>query len=122
MAGAVIENLSGRKLACLCAALLLALLTCFLIGGLLAPDPSNSQSILGTICVDRQRDRDSWFQVWSVGSSQKDCERVEKVDELFNLGVSADQVVFVFQMPLRRGRRLCCLLRRRRWLGALLLL
>ncbi|KAF0287004.1 Protein wntless [Amphibalanus amphitrite] len=103
MAGAVIENLSGRKLACLCSVLLVALLVCFLLGGLVAPEPSSSQNILGTICLDHEREPDRWFQVWSVIGSEKMCDKADKVDDLMDTGISSEQVVFAFQMPLRRG-------------------
>ena len=102
MAGAVIENLSGRKLACLCVILLLILLAGFLLGGLLAPKPSTSQSVLGTICVDRHREPHGWFQVWSAIGGQAMCDKRESLAELMGSGISSDQVVFAFQLPLRK--------------------
>lgn len=103
MAGAVIENLSGRKLGCLCIALLLALLVCFLLGGLVAPAPSTSQNVLGTICIDHRHEAERWFHVWSVTGGQNMCDKVDTVEELMESGISSDQVVFAFQLPLRKG-------------------
>ena len=107
MAGAVIENLSGRKLGCLCLALLVLLLAGFLLGGLVAPEPSSSQSVLGTICVDRHHEPQRWFQVWDVkGGEGGMCEKAESVESLMGTGISSEQVVFTFQLPLRKGRYL----------------
>lgn len=103
----MIENLSGRKLSVLCLVLLLLLLGCFLIGGLRAPAPTNSQHILGTICnASGASDKRQWFQVWSVPSQRTGCAVIESVQLLFERGASSDQVVFAFQMPLRKDRRL----------------
>jgi len=102
MAGAVIENLSGRKLGVLCTALLVVLLTCFLLGGLLAPKPSSSMAILGTICKDLDRRPGAWFQVWGIPNESKTCQMASSVEELMGSGISSEQVVFAFQMPYRR--------------------
>ncbi|XP_037074197.1 protein wntless-like [Pollicipes pollicipes] len=106
MVGAVIEKVSGRKLATLCLALLLPLLLCFLLGGLLAPAPSTSQSVLGTKCIDRDQHPHHWFQVWGIPSQHKRCEMVDLIEELMGTGITSEQVVFAFQMPLRRGQML----------------
>ncbi|KAL5022114.1 hypothetical protein ScPMuIL_001269 [Solemya velum] len=100
MAGVVLENLSWKKLIILGVFLLLLLLTFFLIGGLIAPAPSNVIYITGTKCIANRThlDHDKWFiprghnemcdQIWSF-----DDERVEK--EI----ITASQIVFSFWIP-----------------------
>ncbi|XP_060593241.1 protein wntless homolog [Ruditapes philippinarum] len=50
MAGVVLETLSWKKLIILGLLLLFLLISFFLIGGLIAPNPSNVINVLGTIC------------------------------------------------------------------------
>ena len=107
MAGTMIEQLSGRKLTSLCVALLLALLICFLVSAIVAPEPNSSQSVLGTICVDRHHEPQHWFQVWDVKGGQRDVyDKAESVESLMGTGISSEQVVFAFQLPLRKDRYL----------------
>ena len=47
MAGAIIENMSGRKLAMIGSVLLLGQIFCFIIGAVLSPAPNNSNQHLG---------------------------------------------------------------------------
>ena len=47
MAGAIIENMSGRKLAIIGSVLLVVQVLCFLLGAVLAPAPNNSNQHLG---------------------------------------------------------------------------
>jgi len=101
MAGAVVENLSNRKLLILISILLIFQLICFLLGGLVAPAPSNVQSVLATKCFDTQQNKSKFFYVRPSGSG---CD---KIDDLH--GPEAEEkhyndrnVVFAFQMPLPR--------------------
>lgn len=94
MTGTIIENLSGRKLAILVAWLLACQVACFLLGGLIAPRPSNTQSILGTACkAVANPDR------WVYGNGVGRCRRVS-LDSVSDL--SENEIVFAFQMPLPR--------------------
>lgn len=100
MSGTIIENLSGRKLAILVSFLLLCQLTCFLIGGLIAPTPANTQNILGTVCIDTSRpknDTTKWFYNRGVGA----CKGIHLEDEDSH-DYSENDVVFAFQMPVPR--------------------
>lgn len=100
MTGTIIENLSGRKLAILVSFLMICQLTCFLIGGLVAPMPANAQTILATVCRDTsimKNDTTKWYYTRGKGA----CKSV-------NLGVphydlSETDIVFAFQMPGPRG-------------------
>ncbi|XP_055690436.1 protein wntless [Lutzomyia longipalpis] len=103
MSGAVIENLSGRKLTVVVSCLLLAQLVCFLIGGLIAPLPSSVQTILTTVCQDDDmafNDTSKWF--WTRGENA--CTMQSSIGENVNLR-SNPRAVLVFQMPLPRGNR-----------------
>ncbi|XP_059617459.1 protein wntless [Phlebotomus argentipes] len=98
MSGAVIENLSGRKLTVIVAGLLVCQVVCFLIGGLIAPLPSNVQSILATVClddVDAFNDTSKWLWTQSEGS----CRTVANSENGVSLR-NTQRAVFVFQMPM----------------------
>ncbi|XP_053618611.1 protein wntless [Plodia interpunctella] len=103
MSGTIIENLSGRKLAVLVSFLLLCQLTCFLIGGLVAPMPASFQNILATVCKDTstvKNDTTKWFYNRGKGS----CKTVD----LANLDpdISEIDIVFAFQMPVPRESKI----------------
>ncbi|XP_055314054.1 protein wntless [Sitodiplosis mosellana] len=101
MAGTILENLSGRKLGILVGTLLVCQVICFLIGGLIAPVPASVQTILGTVCKDIPgsfNDTTKW--VYSRGLGK--CETIHQSDlERHDIRL-ANQIVFVFQMPLPR--------------------
>lgn len=71
-----------------------------------APVPSSVQTILGTICRDvRGSYNNTKFFLYSRGSNP--CERLEHTDILRDNFRMANQLVFVFQMPLpREGQQL----------------
>jgi hypothetical protein len=48
MAGAIIENMSGRKLAMIGSVLILCQIICFLVGAIFSPAPNNSDQFLAT--------------------------------------------------------------------------
>lgn len=121
MAGTILENLSGRKLTTLVVSLLICQVVCFLIGGLIgewlvncssarmydmkflisAPIPSSVQTILGTVCKDipgSYNDTTKWVYSRGVGK----CQTVDQnYFEHPDVGM-ANNIVFVFQMPLPR--------------------
>ncbi|XP_031626580.1 protein wntless [Contarinia nasturtii] len=101
MAGTILENLSGKKLSILVGTLLVCQVICFLIGGLIAPVPASVQTILGTVCKDIPgsfNDTTKW--VYSRGLGQ--CETIQQTDLERHDVRLANQIVFVFQMPLPR--------------------
>lgn len=107
MPGTILENLSGRKLTILVCALLVCQVICFLVGGLIAPIPSSVQNILPTICKDIPGSfNDTTIWLYSRGNGK--CERIP--DEEFlsdNRDISlANQIVFVYQMPLPRDGKI----------------
>ncbi|XP_022818707.1 protein wntless [Spodoptera litura] len=96
MTGTIIENLSGRKLAILVSFLMLCQLTCFLIGGLVAPMPANTQTILATVCRDTsimKNDTTNWYYNRGKGA----CKSIDLGQPHHDL--SETDIVFAFQMP-----------------------
>ena len=52
MAGAIIENMSGRKLAMIGSVLILCQMICFLVGAIFSPAPNNSDQFLATKVIE----------------------------------------------------------------------
>lgn len=102
MAGVVLETLSSRKLITLGVILLLLQLAFFLLGGLIAPAPSNVQLILGTKCVDTGKHvhKASWYYPRGKGA----CDSIKDFSEkrVDQESIRANQIVFSFQFPLPR--------------------
>ncbi|XP_058806011.1 protein wntless isoform X2 [Phymastichus coffea] len=97
MQGTIIENLSSKKLSMLVALLLIGQLVSFLIGGLVAPPPSNSQNILGIACVDvptvngTPPGLDTWIYFRPPGKCQ--------IFETHHMTEKIVPIVYTFQMP-----------------------
>jgi len=104
MAGAIIENMSGRKLAVLGVALLTCQVLCFLVGAVWAPAPNNSDQFLATKCYDPAGSKNSgktWFQPRGANK----CRSIDSIaDEAEQTPFNADNVVFSIQMPLPKDR------------------
>ncbi|XP_067679551.1 protein wntless homolog isoform X1 [Haliotis asinina] len=106
MAGVVLENLSNRKLSILGVTLLLVLVGFFLIGGIIAPSPSNVISALTVKCIDSKKvfNTSTWFNPRSTKSVQE-CDQVSslKDQKLQERQIEANQIVFAQWLPLPRG-------------------
>ncbi|XP_017474544.1 PREDICTED: protein wntless isoform X2 [Rhagoletis zephyria] len=105
MTGTILENLSGRKLSVLVTLLLLSQVACFLLGGLLAPLPAGHQVILAMVCKDtpgRQNDTTFWLHLRGDGK----CPAVSQEDIEQHYTKMANEIVYIFQMPLPRGEEL----------------
>lgn len=104
MAGSIIENMSSRKLSYVLAFLSSILVFCFLLGALVSPSPNSSMQYLATKCVDPSagKDPDMWF--WPRGKGA--CKRIDKFTdaEAARDQLTADHIVFAFQMPLPRNK------------------
>ena len=104
MAGAIIETISGRKLAILGGILTLCQVLSFLVGAIFAPSPNNSEQLLAVKCYDpdgpgygSERNENKWFTPRVKGG----CNSIDKIAESApNVALAADNVVFAFQMPL----------------------
>jgi hypothetical protein len=100
--GSIIENMSSRKLGYVLGLLSTVLIICFLTGALVSPTPNASMQYLATKCVDKTAGKDSkaWFYPRGKGS----CQRIDRFDdpEAAKQELTADNIVFAFQMPLPR--------------------
>ncbi|XP_046405904.1 protein wntless [Ischnura elegans] len=99
MPGAILENLSGRKLAILVSILIICQIACFLIGGLIAPTPASAESVLATKCLDPGNNSLKWFYTRGAGSCNVISLTGFEPNEEQKL---ANQIVFAFQIPLPR--------------------
>uniref|UniRef100_A0A1B6C5B6 Protein wntless n=1 Tax=Clastoptera arizonana TaxID=38151 RepID=A0A1B6C5B6_9HEMI len=99
MPGAILENLSGKKLGILVIFLLICQVVCFLIGGLIAPTPSNADSFLATKCLDPGNNSDTWFYFKGEGKCNKLNPHKYGSDSHISL---ANRIVFVFMLPQPR--------------------
>ncbi|XP_033636194.1 protein wntless homolog [Asterias rubens] len=97
MAGAVLENLSTRKLFGFCVVLLLVQIACFLVGGLVAPAPSTAFSHLATKCIDPAFNLKGWFEPWGPNG----CDKIKDFDEAVHKEIYADWIVFSVHIPNR---------------------
>ncbi|KAH7725866.1 CRE-MIG-14 protein [Aphelenchoides avenae] len=98
MIGAVVENLSNRKLFVILSVLLLIQVLFFLVGGLYSPEPSTSMEFLMTKCKDAKAGRSKeWFHI----RPQK-CDRIESLDHYTPVSADIRDIVFVAQMPHAR--------------------
>lgn len=111
MPGAILENLSGRKLAVLISLLLICQVICFLIGGLVAPTPASAENWLATKCRHRENDTRKWLYPRGKGH----CEIIDSLDIYRSIDpdhrreavsqeyLKANELVFAFQIPLPRN-------------------
>ncbi|XP_074545362.1 protein wntless homolog isoform X1 [Halichoeres trimaculatus] len=98
MAGAIIENMSTRKLVIVGVILLLFQAFAFMVGGLIAPSPTTAIHYLATKCVDTAKNREEtkWFMPW--GPNQ--CDRLKTFDEAMAKRIEANNIVFAVHIPM----------------------
>ncbi|KAH0618515.1 hypothetical protein JD844_017795 [Phrynosoma platyrhinos] len=98
MAGAIIENMSTRKLCIVGAILLLFQVLAFLVGGLIAPSPTTAVPYVAIKCIDVRKNhhKNKWFMPW--GPNQ--CEKIRDLDEAMSRQIEANDIVFSVHMPL----------------------
>ncbi|XP_029971145.1 protein wntless homolog isoform X1 [Salarias fasciatus] len=98
MAGAIIENMSTKKLVIVGVALLLCQAFTFMVGGLIAPSPTTAVPYLATKCVDtiKHRQESKWFMPW--GPNQ--CHKIRSFDEATAKMIEANNIVFAVHIPL----------------------
>lgn len=97
--GAIIENMSSRKLTYLVVVLLLLFISSFFLGAIVSPKPNGVTHITATKCVDLDGDThsDKWFYPRGAGK----CDRVHDfahLDPQYD-HLEADNIVFSFQLP-----------------------
>ncbi|XP_053549347.1 protein wntless homolog [Bombina bombina] len=99
MAGAIIENMSTKKLCIVGIILLIFQVLSFLVGGLIAPKPTSTVHSIAIKCIDRAKGQTSkWFLPW--GRSQ--CENVQSFDEATQRHIEANNIVFAVHIPFDR--------------------
>ncbi|XP_032422391.1 protein wntless homolog isoform X3 [Xiphophorus hellerii] len=98
MAGAIIENMSTKKLVILGVTLLLFQALAFMVGGLIAPSPTSAVEYLTTKCVDKDKDapKTKWFMPWGVHQ----CKKVKTFDEATAQKIEANHIVFAAHIPM----------------------
>ncbi|CAM9789789.1 protein wntless homolog [Lampetra fluviatilis] len=94
--GAIIENMSSRKLLAVGAVVLLLQTMAFLVGGLISPNPTAAMRYLATKCV-RERDSgpNSWLEPWGPAA----CVKLRDLDEATERRIEANRIVFSIHMP-----------------------
>ncbi|XP_029356283.1 protein wntless homolog [Echeneis naucrates] len=95
MAGAIIENMSTKKLVFLGFLIFVLQALSILIGALIAPNPTSAIHYVATKCINRQRAR-SWLMPW--GSNP--CQQVHSFDEPLAKTLDANDIVFAVHVPL----------------------
>ncbi|XP_039998776.1 protein wntless homolog isoform X2 [Xiphias gladius] len=98
MAGAIIENMSTKKLVIVGVILLLFQAFAFMVGGLIAPSPTTAVHYLATKCVDtvKHRQETKWFMPW--GPDQ--CDKIRTFDEAMAKKIEANNIVFAVHIPM----------------------
>ncbi|XP_076353039.1 wnt ligand secretion mediator isoform X1 [Tachypleus tridentatus] len=107
MGGTILENLSGRKLAVLVCFVLLCQIACFLIGGCIAPAPSNVENVLGTKClVDTSLPPGTFHEHWHIprGRDRRpiNCHPINNLNSpeaVADERITPNKIVFAFQIP-----------------------
>ncbi|XP_060087971.1 protein wntless homolog [Heteronotia binoei] len=97
MAGAIIENMSTKKLCIVGGILLVFQVVAFLVGGLIAPSPTTAVSYLANKCVDagKNRPKTNWHLPWG----SKPCEKIRDFDEAVSRQIEANDIVFSIHAP-----------------------
>ncbi|GAV08953.1 hypothetical protein RvY_18569 [Ramazzottius varieornatus] len=99
---AFIDTMSTKKLVAFGLLLLALQIVFFVIGGTIAPSPSNVASILSTKCIDNDKGKiDRWF--YPRGSDKnKTCKVLHDLNSPDAERYSANNIVFAAQFPLPR--------------------
>uniref|UniRef100_A0A3B4ZVC8 Protein wntless homolog n=1 Tax=Stegastes partitus TaxID=144197 RepID=A0A3B4ZVC8_9TELE len=95
MAGAIIENMSTKKLLLFGFFILVFQVFSILVGALIAPSPTSAIRYLATKCINRHRTR-VWLMPW--GSNR--CQQVHSFDEPLAKILDANDIVFAVHVPL----------------------
>uniref|UniRef100_A0A673UF04 Wnt ligand secretion mediator n=1 Tax=Suricata suricatta TaxID=37032 RepID=A0A673UF04_SURSU len=98
MAGAIIENMSTKKLCIVGGILLVFQIIAFLVGGLIAPGPTTAVSYMSVKCVDVRKNhhKTKWLMPW--GPNQ--CDKIRDIEEAIPREIEANDIVFSVHIPL----------------------
>nr|XP_040040977.1 protein wntless homolog isoform X3 [Gasterosteus aculeatus aculeatus] len=95
MSGAIIENMSTKKLVVLVLFILVLQVVSIMVGALIAPSPTSAVSYLATKCINRQRAR-RWLAPWGPNR----CQQIHSFDEPLAKTLDANDIVFAVHVPL----------------------
>ncbi|XP_060934664.1 protein wntless homolog [Limanda limanda] len=95
MAGAIIENMSTKKLVFLGFFILVFQIFSIMIGALIAPSPTSAICYSATKCINRHRSR-GWLMPWGLNR----CNQVKSFDEPLAKTLDANDIVFAVHVPL----------------------
>uniref|UniRef100_A0A2K6L6X3 Wnt ligand secretion mediator n=3 Tax=Colobinae TaxID=9569 RepID=A0A2K6L6X3_RHIBE len=96
MAGAIIENMSTKKLCIVGGILLVFQIIAFLVGGLIGP--TTAVSYMSVKCVDARKNhhKTKWLMPW--GPNQ--CDKIRDIEEAIPREIEANDIVFSVHIPL----------------------
>ncbi|XP_038158408.1 protein wntless homolog [Cyprinodon tularosa] len=99
MAGAIIENMSTKKLVIVGVTLLLFQALSFMVGGLIAPSPTTAINYLATKCVDttKNKQESKWFMPWGPNH----CQKISTFEEAVAKRIEANNIVFAVHIPMQ---------------------
>ncbi|XP_013800564.1 protein wntless homolog [Apteryx mantelli] len=98
MAGAIIENMSTKKLCIVGGILLIFQVIAFLVGGLIAPSPTTAVAYTSVKCIDVRKNhhKTKWLTPWGPNY----CEKIKDFDEAVSRQIEANDIVFAVHIPL----------------------
>ncbi|KAG9341521.1 hypothetical protein JZ751_019026 [Albula glossodonta] len=97
MAGAIIENMSTKKLIIVGVILILFQILSFLLGGLIAPSPMSAVQYLASKCVDFHKSHQQTRLSIPWGPNQ--CEKIRDFDEAMARHIEAKDITFAIHLP-----------------------
>lgn len=98
MAGAIIENMSTKKLCIVGGILLVFQIVAFLVGGLIAPAPTTAVPYTAIKCVDVRKNhhKTRWLAPWGPNK----CDKIRDIEEAIPREIEANDIVFSVHIPL----------------------
>ena len=95
--GVVLERLSGKKLAILVSILFIIQIAFFLVGGLLFPTSTHTETVEGMMCRDKRSLNQIYYTRNRFGASNDvNCDIIHELK-------TEDDVIYAFQIPLPRN-------------------
>ncbi|KAM4640603.1 protein wntless homolog [Discoglossus pictus] len=95
--GAIIENMSTKKLCIVGVTLLIFQVLAFIVGGLIAPKPTSTVHFISIKCIDRWRGHQS--QKWFIPWGKNKCDSVQDFEEASRRFIEANSIVFSVHIP-----------------------
>ncbi|XP_043941536.1 protein wntless homolog [Protopterus annectens] len=98
MAGAIIENMSTKKLCIVGVILLIFQVIAFLVGGLIAPKPTRAMPHIAAKCVDIRKNHHK--TKWFMPLDPNQCESIANLEDAEGKMIRASDIVFAAHIPL----------------------